>query len=113
MQRQATDSLFKGLDRFGLAPVLLLGLAYIGHTQVVQPIAAAYASMVKTVAENNALLKSAVEKNNAEDSERVAAITAMQEMNKQLAQDNKALNGQILEAIGRVEKMIEEQTREP
>ena len=99
VQKQATDSLFKGLDRFGLAPILLMGLAYVGHTQVVQPIAAAYANMVAKVGENNELLKSAVEKNNAEDTERVAAISAAQALNKALAEENRALNTRILEAI--------------
>ena len=98
-QKQATDSLFKGLDRFGLAPILLLGLAYVGHTQVIQPIAAAYANMVQKVAENNELLKTAVERNNAEDTERVAAITAAQALNKALAEENRAINTKILEAI--------------
>lgn len=99
IRKQATDTLYRGLDRFGLAPVLLLGLAYIGHTQVVQPIAAAYANMVQKVGENNELLKAAVEKNNAEDAERVAAITAAQALNRQLAEENRALNTKILEGI--------------
>jgi hypothetical protein len=99
VQKQATDTIFKGLDRFGLAPIMLLGLAYVVHTQVIQPIAAAYASMVSKVAENNELLKSAVEKNNAEDTERVAAITAAQALNQRLAEENRALNTRILEAI--------------
>jgi hypothetical protein len=99
VQKAATDSLFKGLDRFGLAPIMLLGLAYVGHTQVIQPIAAAYANMVAKVAENNELLKAAVERNNAEDTERVADITAAQALNKQLAEENRALNTKILEAI--------------
>ena len=104
VQKQATDSLFKGLDRFGLAPILLMGLAYVGHTQVVQPIAAAYANMVAKVAENNELLKTAVERNNAEDSERVAAITAAQALNKALAEENRALNTRILEAIAKADE---------
>jgi hypothetical protein len=77
---------------------LLLGLAYIGHTQVVQPIAAAYASMVAKVAENNELLKTAVERNNAEDAERVKAISAAQALNQQLAEANRELNTKILDA---------------
>ena len=104
VQKQATDTIFKGLDRFGLAPIMLLGLAYIGHTQVVQPIATAYANMVAKVAENNELLKQAVEKNNAEDTERVAAISAAQALNKALAEENRALNNRILEAIKDLEK---------
>jgi hypothetical protein len=114
VQKAATDSLFKGLDRFGLAPILLLGLAYIGHTQVVQPIAAAYAKMVADVAENNKLLKEAVENNNDEDTERVAAITAAQALNKSLAEENKALNTRILEAISNADaarRQIHSETR--
>ena len=104
VQKQATDSLFKGLDRFGLAPILLIGLAYIGHTQVVQPIAAAYAHMVETVAENNRLLKEAIEQNNREDAQRVQAISAAQAANKVLAEENRALNNRILEVLDRVER---------
>ena len=114
VQKQATDSLFKGLDRFGLAPILLLGLAYIGHTQVVQPIAAAYAKMVADVGENNRLLKESVERNNAEDGQRVAAISAAQALNKALAEENRALNTRILEAIGNADttrRQIHAETR--
>jgi hypothetical protein len=106
VQKQATDSLFKGLDRFGLAPVLLIGLAYIGHTQVVQPIAAAYAHMVETVAENNRLLKEAVEQNSREDAERVLAISAAQAANRALAEENRALNNRILEVLDRMERAV-------
>ena len=107
-QRQATDSLFKGLDRFGLAPVLLLAVGYVGHTQVVQPIAAAYARMVSDVAENNKLIKQAVEDNNRDDTARVLAITEAQRLNRALAEENRALNTTILakleavlEAVGK------------
>jgi hypothetical protein len=115
IQKQATDSLFKGLDRFGLAPILLLGLAYVGHTQVIQPIAAAYASMVAKVGENNELLKTAVERNNAEDAERVAAISAAQALNQSLAEANRALNTKILEATAAASedrRKIHAETRE-
>lgn len=99
VQKQATDTIFKGLDRFGLAPILLLGLAYIGHTQVVQPIAAAYAKMVTQVGDTNRMLKESLDLNNKEDAERVAAISAAQALNQKLAEENRALNTQILNAI--------------
>ena len=88
----------KALDRFGLAPILLLGLAYVGHTQVIQPIAAAYANMVQKVGENNELLRNAVDSNNKEDEVRVKAISAAQALNQQLAEANKELNQKILDA---------------
>lgn len=104
LQRQATESLFKGLDRFGLAPVLLLGLAYVGHTQVVVPIATAYANMVATVADTNKMLRQAIEQNNREDAERVAAISAAQVANRELAEANRELNQSILAAIARADE---------
>jgi predicted P-loop ATPase len=78
---------------------LLLGLAYIGHTQVVVPLAKAYSDVITKVGENNELLRNSVERNNQEDSERVAAITAAQTLNQNIANENKALNERILAAI--------------
>ena len=98
-QKDATDTLYKGLDRFGLAPVLLLAIAYFGHTQVIQPIASAYAKMVDEVGSTNRLLKESIDKNNQEDAERVAAIREAQELNRRLAEENRALNTKIIEAI--------------
>lgn len=109
IQRQATDSLFKGLDRFGLAPVLLLALGYFGHTQVVQPIAAAYARMVSDVAENNRLLKQAVEDNNRDDGQRVAVITEAQQLNRKLAEENRELNARILAKLDAVLEALKAQ----
>jgi formiminotetrahydrofolate cyclodeaminase len=102
------------LDRFGLAPVLLLGLAWIGHREVVVPIAKAYAKMVADVDENNKLLKESVERNNQEDSVRVQSISAAQALNKSLAEENKALNTKILEAISNADaarRQIHAETR--
>jgi formiminotetrahydrofolate cyclodeaminase len=115
MQKQATDSLFKGLDRFGLAPVLLLGLAYVGHTTVVQPIAKSYSAMVDKVTETNAIIKDEITKNNLEDTQRVAAISAAQTLNQQLAEENRALNTRIIEALATADtarKDIHSETRE-
>jgi hypothetical protein len=98
-QKQATDTLFKGLDRFGLAPILLMALAYLGHTQVVQPIATAYMKMVAQVGDTNEMLRKEIETNNRDDMERVAAISAAQSLNQQLAETNRELNTQILQAL--------------
>ena len=103
VQKAATDSLFKGLDRFGLAPVLLLGLAYIGHTQVVVPLATAYANVVAKVGENNEMLRKAIETNDKEDGERVAVIAAAQAILKELAETNRGLNEKILQSLQRIE----------
>lgn len=103
-QKQATDTLFKGLDRFGLAPILLIIGAYIVQTQVVQPIASAYTKMVAQVGDTNDMLRKAVEENNKEDTERVATISMAQELNRRLAEENRALNTKILEAIDAADK---------
>lgn len=101
-QKQATESLFKGLDRFGLAPILLIGLAYIGHTQVIVPIANAYAKMVEAVAENNRLLREAIDKNNKEDGERVLLISKAEDEIRKLSEENRELNQQILALLGEI-----------
>ena len=98
-QKQATDTLFKGLDRFGLAPILLIALAYLGHTQIVQPIATAYMKMVAQVGDTNEMLRREIEKNNLDDMERVAAISAAQSLNQKLAETNRELNLQIIQAL--------------
>ena len=103
VQRQAADQLYRGLDRFGIAPVLLLGLAYVTYTSVLQPIAKSYSAMVDKVADTNAMLREAVEKNSREDGERVAQISAAQALNQQLAETNKELNNRILEAISKAD----------
>lgn len=131
VQKAATDSLFKGLDRFGLAPILLLGLAYIGHTQVVVPLANAYAKVVQQVGDNNALLRTAVEKNDAEDGRRVEMITTAIATIRGIAEENRVLNNRILEGIAnadaarrqvhaetrsvleRVEQLLQEDQHEP
>jgi hypothetical protein len=103
IQKQATDSLYRGLDRFGLAPVMLMGLAYVTYTSVLQPIAHSYSAMVDKVGETNAIIKDEITKNNLEDTQRVAAISAAQTLNQQLAEENRALNTRILEAISKAD----------
>jgi hypothetical protein len=114
VQKQATDSLFKGLDRFGLAPILLLAGAYVVQTSVIQPIAKSYSTMVDKVGDTNAMLRDAVERNNKEDSERVAAISAAQALNQAIANENRALNERILAATGEAaaeRRKIHDETR--
>ena len=114
VQKQATDSLFKGLDRFGLAPVLLLAGAYVVQTSVVQPIAKSYSQMVDKVGETNAMLREAVERNNKEDAERVSQISAAQALNQSIANENRALNERILAATGEAaaeRRKIHDETR--
>ena len=98
VQRQAADQLYRGLDRFGIAPVLLLGLAYVTYTSVLQPIAKSYSLMIERVSETNSIIKDEITKNNLEDTQRVAAITAAQTLNQQLAEANRELNNKILDA---------------
>ena len=114
IQKAATDSLFKGLDRFGLAPVMLMGLAYVTYTSVLQPIAKSYSAMVERVTETNAIIKDEITKNNLEDSQRVSAITAAQTLNQNIANENKALNERILAAIAAANeerRQIHQETR--
>jgi hypothetical protein len=76
-----------------------LALAYVGHSQVVVPLANAYAKVVQQVGDNNALLKTAVEKNDAEDGKRVEMITTAISTIRQIAEENRVLNNRILEGI--------------
>ena len=114
VQKQATDSLFKGLDRFGLAPILLLAGAYVVQTSVIQPIAKSYSTMVDKVGDTNTLLRDAVERNNKEDGERVAAISAAQALNQSIANENRSLNERILAATAAADverRKIHDETR--
>jgi len=99
VQKQASESIYRAWDRFGIAPVLLLGLAWFGHREVVVPLATAYSEMVNRVSENNTLLKTAVEKNDEEDGRRVEMITAAIATIRQIAEENRTLNNRILEGI--------------
>ena len=104
----------KALDRFGLAPILLLGLAYVGHTTVVQPIAKSYSQMVDKVTETNAIIKDEITKNNLEDAQRVNAISAAQALNQSIANENRALNEKILAATSEAaaeRRKIHDETR--
>lgn len=103
---RSTETLFSGLDRFGLAPILLLALAYLGHTQVVVPIAVAYAKMVDTVGDTNRLLRESIEKNNREDGERVATIAVAQAENRRLSEENRELNARILSRLDELQAII-------
>jgi hypothetical protein len=71
--------------------------------------------MVDKVGETNAIIKDEITKNNLEDTQRVAAISAAQTLNQQLAEENRALNTKILEAIGKADeerRKIHAETRE-
>ena len=114
IQKQATEQLLKGVDRLGIAPVLLLGLAYVTYSSVLQPLAKSYSATVEKVGETNALLRDAVERNNKEDGERVAAISAAQALNQAIANENRSLNERILAATGEAaaeRRKIHEETR--
>jgi hypothetical protein len=70
--------------------------------------------MVDKVGETNAIIKDEITKNNLEDTQRVAAISAAQTLNQQLAEENRALNTRILEAIGKADeerRTIHQETR--
>ena len=114
IQKQATDQVFKGIDRLGLAPIMLLGLAYVTYSSVLQPLAKSYSSVVEKVGQTNDLLREAVELNNKEDAERVLQISAAQALNQKLAEDNKALNERILAATSEAaaeRRKIHDETR--
>ena len=84
LQRQATDSLFKGLDRFGLAPVLLLVGCWWAASKVLEPLVTEYRQAIRDIDETNKLLKEEIGRNNAEDGQRVEAITNLQNENRAL-----------------------------
>jgi hypothetical protein len=54
--------------------------------------------MIERVSETNSIIKDEITKNNLEDTQRVAAITAAQTLNQQLAEANRELNNKILDA---------------
>ena len=84
VQRQATDTIFKGLDRFGLAPVVLLVGGWWAASKVLEPLMAEYREAVRAIAETNKLLKDEITSNDAEDGRRVEAITNLQNENRAL-----------------------------
>lgn len=106
VQKQATDSLYKGLDRFGLAPILLIALAYVGHTQVIVPIASAYAEMVRTVGDTNQMIRHAIDQNNAEDGKRVALLAQAEADIKRVTDENRELNQKILATLGELMAIV-------
>jgi len=84
VQKQATDTIFKGLDRFGLAPVVLLVGGWWAASKVLEPLMAEYREAVRAIAETNKLLKEEITSNDAEDGRRVEAITNLQNENRAL-----------------------------
>jgi hypothetical protein len=93
---------------------MLLGLAYVTYSSVLQPLAKSYSSVVEKVGQTNDLLREAVELNNKEDAERVLQISAAQALNQKLAEDNKALNERILAATSEAaaeRRKIHDETR--
>jgi len=84
VQRQATDQLMRGLDRFGLAPVVLLVGGWWAASKVPEPLMAEYREAVRAIAETNKLLKEEITSNDAEDGRRVEAITNLQNENRAL-----------------------------
>ena len=84
VQKQTTDSLFKGLDRFGLAPVLLLVGGWWAASKVLEPLVTEYREAIRDIDETNKLLKEEISRNNTEDGQRVQAITNLQNENRAL-----------------------------
>jgi hypothetical protein len=84
VQQQATETLFKGLDRFGLAPILLLVAGWWAATKVLEPLFTEYREAIKSISETNRLLKDEVASNDAEDGLRVEAITTLQNEHRAL-----------------------------
>ena len=83
-KRTATDTIFKGLDRFGLAPVLVLLVGWWAASKVLEPLLAEYRDAVRAISETNKLLKDEVASNDVEDCRRVEAITKLQNENRAL-----------------------------
>ena len=84
VQKQATDTIFKGIDRLGLAPVMLLVGGWWAASKVLEPMIAEYREAIRDIDETNKLLKEEIGNNNAEDGQRVEAITNLQNENRAL-----------------------------
>jgi hypothetical protein len=84
VQKQATDTIFKGLDRFGLAPIVLLVGGWWAASKIIEPLIAEYREAIRTISETNRLLKDEITQNDAEDGRRVEAITNLQNENRAL-----------------------------
>ena len=84
VQKQATDSAYRALDRFGLAPVVLLVGGWWAASKVLEPMLSEYREAIRTISETNRLLKDEITQNDAEDGRRVEAITNLQNENRAL-----------------------------
>lgn len=86
--------------------MLLLGLAYFGHTQILVPLAAAYSSVISKVGENNEMLRKAIDQNNKEYGERVALLAKAEAEIKQVSEENRELNQKILATLGELMAVV-------
>lgn len=89
-------------DRFGLAPVLLVVLAWFVSFKVLIPIVDSYKQALQHIDQNNALLKNSLDANQLEDTKRVVEISAAQSANRDLLEENKMLNQKILAAAEQI-----------
>ena len=84
VQKQATDTIFKGIDRLGLAPVMLLVGGWWAASKVLEPMITEYREAIRDIDETNKLLKEEISRNNDQDGQRVEAITNLQNENRAL-----------------------------
>jgi hypothetical protein len=84
VQKQASDTIFKGIDRLGLAPVMLLVGGWWAASKVLEPLITEYRDAIRAISETNRLLKDEVTQNDAEDNRRVELITGLQGENRAL-----------------------------
>lgn len=70
-----TDTIYKGLDRFGLAPIIVLVGGWWISQSVLAPLIQEYREAIRDIDETNELLKDEIARNNREDDQRVEKIT--------------------------------------
>lgn len=94
------------LERHGVSTILLLGLAYVAHTELITPIAAAYKKTVEQVGANAEIIKEGLERESRLDDERVRQLTKAQDSLgaimrdiERVADENRTLNRLILDGL--------------
>ena len=85
----STDALYRGLERFGLAPFLLLALSWFVYRDLLHPLAESYRHLVDTTAENSKLIREEIQKSNEVDAERVVFFKQRGEETQAILTENR------------------------
>ena len=88
-QGSSTEVLYRGLERVGLAPLLLVALSYFVYRDLLHPLAESYRKLVDTTAENSQLIREEIQKGNQVDAERVLFFKARGEETQAILTENR------------------------